>query len=40
MSYLIDVVFIVREIRLLTFVVITSPMGILGSLLLLEGSSL
>ncbi|MDC9726117.1 MAG: hypothetical protein PSN44_09440 [Gammaproteobacteria bacterium] len=40
MSYLIDALFVVREIILLSFMVITSPMGIIGGLLLLDGSSL
>jgi len=40
MSYLIDVVIIVREMLLLSFIVITSPMGIMGGLLLLDRSSL
>lgn len=40
MSYLIDVIFVVREIILLSFMVITSPMGIIGGLLLLDGNSL
>jgi len=40
MSYLIDTIFIAREIILLSFMVITSPMGIIGGLLLLDGGNL
>jgi len=40
MSYLIDAIFVVREIMLLSFMVITSPMGIIGGLLLLDSSHL
>ncbi len=40
MGYIIDIVFAVREIALLAFLVITSPMGIIASLLLLTDSSL
>lgn len=40
MGYIIDVIFVIREIILLTFLVITSPMGIIGGLLLLDNSSL
>jgi len=40
MSYIIDAIFIVREIILLSFMVITSPMGIIAGLLLLNTNSL
>jgi len=40
MSYIIDIIFVIREIILLSFVVITSPMGIIGGLLLSQGNSL
>jgi len=39
MSYIIDAIFIAREIRLLSFVVMCSPMGIIGGLLLLDGNN-
>jgi len=39
MSYIIDAIFIAREILLLSFVVISSPMGIIGGLLLLDGNN-
>jgi hypothetical protein len=39
MGYIIDIVFAVREIFLLVFLVATSPMGIIAGLLLLNDSS-
>jgi len=35
MGYIIDVIYIMREVMILSFVVITSPMGIISGLLLL-----
>jgi len=40
MGYIIDAIFVVRELFLLTFLVVTSPMGIIAGLLLLDSSSL
>ena len=40
MSYLVDVVFVVREIILLSFMVVTSPFGIVGGLLLLDRTNI
>lgn len=40
MGYLIDAIFILREVILLTFIVISSPLGIIAGLLLLNNSSL
>lgn len=40
MGYLIDVIYIIREIIKLSFMVITSPMGIIAGLLLLDGRNL
>lgn len=40
MGYFIDAIFVVRELLLLSFVVVTSPMGIVAGLLLLDPSSL
>ncbi len=40
MGYIIDVIFVIRELMLLLLVVITSPFGILGGLLLLDNKSL
>jgi len=38
MTYIIDAIYIFREIMKLSFVVITSPFGIIGGLLLLGGN--
>jgi len=38
MSYLIDAIFVVRELMLLSFMIITSPMGLIAGLLLLDGA--
>lgn len=40
MGYIIDTIYVIREIIILAFMVITSPMGIIGSLLLFNNSSL
>ena len=40
MGYIIDIVFAVRELILLAFLIITSPMGIIAGLLLLNNTSL
>jgi len=39
MGYIIDAIYVVREMLLLTFMVITSPMGIIAALLLLQGNN-
>lgn len=39
MSYLIDTIIIVREMLILCFVVITSPMGLIASALLLGNNA-
>jgi len=39
MSTLIDVIFVARELLLLSFMVVTSPMGIAAGLLLLDQNS-
>ncbi len=40
MGYIIDVIYAIREIIKLSFMVITSPMGIIASLLFLDNNSL
>jgi len=40
MGYIIDAIFILRELFLIAFLAITSPMGIIAGLLLLDNSSL
>ncbi len=40
MGYIIDAIYLVRELLLISFLVITSPLGIISGLLLLDNSSL
>lgn len=40
MGYIIDIIRVIRELLLLIFVVATSPLGVVGGLLLLNNSSL
>ena len=39
MSTIVDIIFVVREVLLLSVMVITSPMGIIAGLLLLESNN-